>query len=46
MGDLLMRQKVHADSSTFASGVTKQAAYEQVLTQMEGLMDGQRNWVS
>ncbi|KXJ90933.1 GAF domain-like protein [Microdochium bolleyi] len=36
---------VHADASTFASGVTKQEAYEQVLLQAEGLFDGQRNWV-
>ncbi|KAI1816317.1 GAF domain-like protein [Poronia punctata] len=36
---------VHADASNFASGVTKQEAYEQVLLQAEGLFDGQRNWV-
>ncbi|KAI0406468.1 GAF domain-like protein [Xylaria palmicola] len=36
---------VHADASNFASGVTKEEAYEQVLLQAEGLFDGQRNWV-
>ncbi|KAK6217378.1 GAFdomain nucleotide-binding protein [Colletotrichum tabaci] len=35
---------VHADASNFASGVTKEEAYEQVLLQAEGLFDGQRNW--
>ncbi|KAI1438502.1 GAF domain-like protein [Xylaria sp. CBS 124048] len=37
--------QVHADASNFAEGVTKQEAYEQVLLQAEGLLDGQRNWV-
>ncbi|PVH89178.1 GAF domain-like protein [Cadophora sp. DSE1049] len=36
---------VHADSSNFASGVTKEEAYKQVLEQAEALFDGQRNWV-
>ncbi|KAI1332806.1 GAF domain-like protein [Xylariaceae sp. FL0255] len=36
---------VHADASNFAAGVTKEEAYEQVLSQAEGLFDGQRNWV-
>ncbi|KAJ8120406.1 hypothetical protein ONZ43_g2876 [Nemania bipapillata] len=36
---------VHADASKFAEGVTKEEAYEQVLLQAEGLLDGQRNWV-
>ncbi|KAI0205819.1 GAF domain-like protein [Astrocystis sublimbata] len=36
---------VHADASNFAQGVTKEAAYEQVLSQAESLFDGQRNWV-
>ncbi|KAK4449125.1 GAF domain-like protein [Podospora aff. communis PSN243] len=36
---------VHADASTFASGVTKEEAYEQVLLQAEGLFYEQRNWV-
>ncbi|KAI3326153.1 GAF domain-like protein [Xylariaceae sp. AK1471] len=36
---------VHADASNFVEGVTKEAAYEQVLSQAEGLLDGQRNWV-
>lgn len=38
--------QVHADASNFASGITKQQAYEHVLLQAEGLLDGQRNWVS
>ncbi|KAK0752496.1 GAF domain-like protein [Schizothecium vesticola] len=37
--------KVHADASTFSSGVTKEEAYEQVLMQAEGLFFEQRNWV-
>ena len=37
---------MHADASNFATGVSKQEAYEQVLAQAEGLFDGQRNWVS
>ncbi|KAI1821381.1 GAF domain-like protein [Xylaria intraflava] len=36
---------VHADASNFAAGVTKEEAYEQVLLQAQGLLDGQRNWV-
>ncbi|ROT41390.1 GAF domain nucleotide-binding protein [Sodiomyces alkalinus F11] len=36
---------VHADASNFASGVTKEEAYEQVLMQAEGLFYEQRNWV-
>ncbi|KIN05788.1 hypothetical protein OIDMADRAFT_112690, partial [Oidiodendron maius Zn] len=36
---------VHADSSNFASNITKEDAYEQVLSQAGGLFDGQRNWV-
>ncbi|KAK3945985.1 GAF domain-like protein [Diplogelasinospora grovesii] len=36
---------VHADASTFASNISKEEAYEQVLMQAEGLFDGQRNWV-
>ncbi|KAI0110827.1 GAF domain-like protein [Nemania sp. FL0031] len=36
---------VHADASNFAEGVTKKEAYEQILLQAEGLLDGQRNWV-
>ena len=38
--------QVHADASTFSSGVTKDEAYEQVLMQAEGLFYEQRNWVS
>lgn len=37
--------QVHADASTFATGVSKSEAYEQVIDQMKGLLDGQRNWV-
>ncbi|KAJ8125780.1 hypothetical protein O1611_g7858 [Lasiodiplodia mahajangana] len=40
-----MNKAVHADASNFAAGVTKEEAYEQVLLQAEGLLDGQRNWV-
>ncbi|KAH6655740.1 GAF domain-like protein [Truncatella angustata] len=36
---------VHADASNFVEGVTKEQAYEQVLTQVEGLFYDQRNWV-
>jgi hypothetical protein len=37
--------KVHADSSNFAEGVTKEEAYNQVIEQAEALFEGQRNWV-
>lgn len=36
---------MHADSSNFASDVSKAEAYEQVLEQAKALFDGQRNWV-
>ncbi|TVY20757.1 Free methionine-R-sulfoxide reductase [Lachnellula arida] len=36
---------VHAEASNFASDVTKEEAYKQVLTQATALLDGQRNWV-
>ncbi|EME49463.1 hypothetical protein DOTSEDRAFT_68281 [Dothistroma septosporum NZE10] len=36
---------VHADSSSFAAGVNKTAAYDQIIEQAEALFDGQRNWV-
>ncbi|PSS20677.1 hypothetical protein M430DRAFT_34871 [Amorphotheca resinae ATCC 22711] len=36
---------VHADSSTFAAGISREEAYTQVLEQAEALFDGQRNWV-
>ncbi|PMD23742.1 GAF domain-like protein [Hyaloscypha hepaticicola] len=36
---------VHADASNFASNVTKEDAYKQVLEQAEALFEGQRNWV-
>jgi len=36
---------VHAEASTFASGITKEEAYAQVLEQAAALFDGQRNWV-
>nr|POF08167.1 free methionine-r-sulfoxide reductase [Quercus suber] len=35
---------VHADASNFAPGVSKIAAYQQVLEQLQSLLDGQRNW--
>ncbi|KAK1771193.1 GAF domain-like protein [Phialemonium atrogriseum] len=35
---------VHADASSFASNVTKEEAYRQVLEQAEGLFIDQRNW--
>lgn len=38
--------QVHADSSNFAEGVTKEEAYKQVIEQAEALLEGQRNWVS
>ncbi|KAH8808072.1 GAF domain-like protein [Xylogone sp. PMI_703] len=37
---------VHADASNFASGISKEEAYKQVLEQAEALFDGQRNWVT
>lgn len=37
--------QVHADASRFAQGVGKEEALRQVLDQVEGLIDGQRNWV-
>lgn len=36
----------HADSSYFASGQSKAEVYTQVLEQTQGLLSGQRNWVS
>ncbi|KAK4113909.1 GAF domain-like protein [Canariomyces notabilis] len=36
---------VHADASNFASGLTKEETYQQVLLQAEGLFSDQRNWV-
>ncbi|KAK6332511.1 hypothetical protein TWF730_004176 [Orbilia blumenaviensis] len=36
---------VHADATHFGANVTKHDAYEQVIEQLQGLMDGQRNWV-
>ncbi|KAK7726121.1 hypothetical protein SLS63_007798 [Diaporthe eres] len=36
---------VHADASTFAEGVSKEEALQQVLDQAAALFDGQRNWV-
>jgi hypothetical protein len=43
---LLTLFKVHADASNFASGVTKEEAYKQILEHAEALFEGQRNWVS
>ena len=37
--------QVHADASNFASNVTKEEAYKQVLESAELLFEGQRNWV-
>ncbi|EME87372.1 uncharacterized protein MYCFIDRAFT_184435 [Pseudocercospora fijiensis CIRAD86] len=37
---------VHADSSNFAQGVSKTAAYEQIIGEAKALFDGQRNWVN
>ncbi|KAI7784895.1 gaf domain nucleotide-binding protein [Diaporthe eres] len=37
---------VHADASTFAKGVSKEEALQQVLDQAAALFDGQRNWVA
>lgn len=37
--------QVHADSSNFASNVSKADAYKQVLEQAEALFEGQKNWV-
>ncbi|KFY98481.1 hypothetical protein V498_01419 [Pseudogymnoascus sp. VKM F-4517 (FW-2822)] len=34
----------HAEASTFKEGVSRADAYKQVLEQMKGLMEGQRNW--
>ncbi|KAI9830122.1 MAG: hypothetical protein M1819_005799 [Sarea resinae] len=36
----------HAESSTFAPGLTKKDVLAQVLEQAAALMEGQRNWVS
>lgn len=36
---------MHADASTFAEGVSKEAALQQVLDQAAALFDGQTNWV-
>ncbi|KAF7187432.1 Free methionine-R-sulfoxide reductase [Pseudocercospora fuligena] len=36
---------VHADSSNFAEGVSKTAAYDQIIEEAKALFDGQRNWV-
>lgn len=36
---------MHADSSTFAHGLSKKEVYAQVLEQARLLFDGQRNWV-
>lgn len=41
-----MQRQVHADSSTFADGLSKTEVYGQVLEQAQALFDGQRNWVS
>jgi len=38
-------RQVHAEASTFATGISKGQAYAQVLEQARALFDGQRNWV-
>lgn len=40
-----MNDKVHADSSAFAEGLSKKEVYAQVLEQAKLLFEGQRNWV-
>jgi hypothetical protein len=42
---ILRVNKVHADSSTFAEGMSKKEVYAQVLEQAKALFEGQRNWV-
>jgi len=37
--------QVHAEASTFASGLSKDAVYAQALEQAESLFEDQRNWV-
>ncbi|PSR97010.1 GAF domain-like protein [Coniella lustricola] len=37
---------VHADASTFAEGVSKEEALQQVVEQAEGLIYEQRNWAA
>lgn len=37
--------QVHADASNFASDLSKEEVYRQVLEQAEGLLIDQRNWV-
>ena len=37
---------MHADSSSFADGMSKKEVYAQVLEQARALFDGQRNWAS
>jgi len=41
----MLNPQVHADSSNFAAGVSKQDAYGQIIEQAKALFDGQRNWV-
>ncbi|KAH7092006.1 GAF domain-like protein [Paraphoma chrysanthemicola] len=38
-------RKVHADSSSFRTGMSKKEVYAQVLEQARVLFDGQRNWI-
>jgi hypothetical protein len=45
ISSLLTLFKVHADASNFASSVTKEEAYKQILEHAEALFEGQRNWV-
>ncbi|KAG0154274.1 hypothetical protein PDIDSM_1654 [Penicillium digitatum] len=42
----LYKPSPHADSSYFMPGSSKAEIYEQLLLSIQGLLDGQRNWVS
>ena len=44
-GGELIKKKVHADASNFASDLTKEEVYDLVLLQAKGLVADQRNWV-
>ncbi|KAF2271481.1 GAF domain-like protein [Westerdykella ornata] len=45
LGNVAETKKVHADSSTFTQGLSKQEVYAQIREQAEGLFFEQRNWV-
>lgn len=42
---ILMIGQVHAESSTFAEGMSKKEVYAQVIEQARALFEDQRNWV-